>query len=366
MRISDWSSDVCSSDLNSTGQSARWSTMTMPLTASVGAKRRPAGVPQALQACARHDPVGKNRRDPSMRPTVQGGALLRCRRFSIEGRMMRMTRGWLSLLMLVSASAQAADLAVTRVESSVFVRHANGDHAALSNRDPLQAGDTVSTGAQGHVSMRLAGGGSLLLGPNVALQIDSTKPPEPPARATLANLILNSGALHVDARKTDQDAPADIHIKLRYLQARFYGTDAWVERSAAGDEICLITGAAEIDTPGAHQRLDAPGECLRWTAAGAQRLSASEAGTLLPRLAATNFSDDYATRYAANQAVQYGADRPTLAQSLPHNEVAAPATNARNVLTVVERSEEHTSELQSLMRISYAVFCLKKKKINNN
>src|SRR3546814_7057881 len=30
----------------------------------------------------------------------------------------------------------------------------------------------------------------------------------------------------------------------------------------------------------------------------------------------------------------------------------------------VKRSEEHTSELQSLMRISYAVFCLKKK--NNN
>src|SRR3546814_5015749 len=30
------------------------------------------------------------------------------------------------------------------------------------------------------------------------------------------------------------------------------------------------------------------------------------------------------------------------------------------------RSEEHTSELQSLMRISYAVFCLKKKKIKQN
>src|SRR3546814_10018222 len=29
---------------------------------------------------------------------------------------------------------------------------------------------------------------------------------------------------------------------------------------------------------------------------------------------------------------------------------------------VLDRSEEHTSELQSLMRISYAVFCLKKKK----
>src|SRR3546814_1771457 len=32
----------------------------------------------------------------------------------------------------------------------------------------------------------------------------------------------------------------------------------------------------------------------------------------------------------------------------------------------VVRSEEHTSELQSLMRISYAVFCLKKKKQNTN
>src|SRR3546814_4509919 len=34
-------------------------------------------------------------------------------------------------------------------------------------------------------------------------------------------------------------------------------------------------------------------------------------------------------------------------------------------LEVEARSEEHTSELQSLMRISYAVFCLKKKKEKN-
>src|SRR3546814_13072009 len=38
-----------------------------------------------------------------------------------------------------------------------------------------------------------------------------------------------------------------------------------------------------------------------------------------------------------------------------HRAVAAP------VQALVARSEEHTSELQSLMRISYAVFCLKKK-----
>src|SRR3546814_3704072 len=36
--------------------------------------------------------------------------------------------------------------------------------------------------------------------------------------------------------------------------------------------------------------------------------------------------------------------------------------SARSAFAGESRSEEHTSELQSLMRISYAVFCLKKKK----
>src|SRR3546814_7101108 len=37
----------------------------------------------------------------------------------------------------------------------------------------------------------------------------------------------------------------------------------------------------------------------------------------------------------------------------------------RQIAIATSRSEEHTSELQSLMRISYAVFCLKKKKHKN-
>src|SRR3546814_5013463 len=41
------------------------------------------------------------------------------------------------------------------------------------------------------------------------------------------------------------------------------------------------------------------------------------------------------------------------------------AARCRNIGRIVARSEEHTSELQSLMRISYAVFCLKKKKTKN-
>src|SRR3546814_1899609 len=45
----------------------------------------------------------------------------------------------------------------------------------------------------------------------------------------------------------------------------------------------------------------------------------------------------------------------------PSSPAAAPADISASIRRTI-RSEEHTSELQSLMRISYAVFCLKKKK----
>src|SRR3546814_2620421 len=44
------------------------------------------------------------------------------------------------------------------------------------------------------------------------------------------------------------------------------------------------------------------------------------------------------------------------------NRVLPPVTDGQPAVANQVRSEEHTSELQSLMRISYAVFCLKKKK----
>src|SRR3546814_4954665 len=45
---------------------------------------------------------------------------------------------------------------------------------------------------------------------------------------------------------------------------------------------------------------------------------------------------------------------------------APPLSPLASTAMLAIRSEEHTSELQSLMRISYAVFCLKQKKINKS
>src|SRR3546814_10065789 len=48
--------------------------------------------------------------------------------------------------------------------------------------------------------------------------------------------------------------------------------------------------------------------------------------------------------------------------SLADCAATGPAAESSTPIFTEFRSEEHTSELQSLMRISYAVFCLKKKK----
>src|SRR3546814_4344494 len=58
---------------------------------------------------------------------------------------------------------------------------------------------------------------------------------------------------------------------------------------------------------------------------------------------------------------------PSLAANAMRRAIAPPIRKraAKPLSRSDHRSEEHTSELQSLMRISYAVFCLKKNKIHN-
>src|SRR3546814_4396831 len=65
-----------------------------------------------------------------------------------------------------------------------------------------------------------------------------------------------------------------------------------------------------------------------------------------PRSTRTDTPFPYTTRFRSTG--------PTMPASRPYRDYWATAIPA-------SRSEEHTSELQSLMRISYAVFCLKKK-----
>src|SRR3546814_7774331 len=55
-----------------------------------------------------------------------------------------------------------------------------------------------------------------------------------------------------------------------------------------------------------------------------------------------------------------------VAEEIGMHESTVSRVTSNKYLSCARRSEEHTSELQSLMRISYAVFCLKKKNKNKH
>src|SRR3546814_5905040 len=66
-------------------------------------------------------------------------------------------------------------------------------------------------------------------------------------------------------------------------------------------------------------------------------------------------------KFGSTERKSNAPDSATLVRhSVPFRKILAGA----KILVWGRRSEEHTSELQSLMRISYAVFCLKKKNVH--
>src|SRR3546814_20582394 len=92
-----------------------------------------------------------------------------------------------------------------------------------------------------------------------------------------------------------------------------------------------------------------------------------------PRSTRTDTLFPYTTLFRSSTAVK--ADNPEVkaarARMIPvvrRAEMLGELMRLKWAIAIAgtHRSEEHTSELQSLMRISYAVFCLKKKNKNDN
>src|SRR3546814_1466231 len=88
-----------------------------------------------------------------------------------------------------------------------------------------------------------------------------------------------------------------------------------------------------------------------------------------PRSTRTDTLFPYTTLFRSRRAAEARPGGGLAARDRPAGRPAQGAAEAalRGERRGAEaRSEEHTSELQSLMRISYAVFCLKKKKTQKN
>src|SRR3546814_4880350 len=85
-----------------------------------------------------------------------------------------------------------------------------------------------------------------------------------------------------------------------------------------------------------------------------------------PRSTRTDTLFPYTTLFRSALAQDDDVDRGNVARrpfhAVPVGRIDLAVEQSGQIAAFGRRSEEHTSELQSLMRISYAVFCLKKKK----
>src|SRR3546814_4117903 len=165
-----------------------------------------------------------------------------------------------------------------------------------------------------------------------------------------------------------------------------------VSRSAdnlnrAADEIAAATGrqpttlVADVTEAGAGERL-AAAVAARWQ--GLDVLVTAVGGSIRSAFAELS-DDDWLTNYTFNVLSTVRAIRGLLpalkkgeapavvmlgaaSSKMPYAHQVASNVHKAGLLgltkTLAGRSEEHTSELPSLMRISYAVFCLKKNKHN--
>src|SRR3546814_14170431 len=79
-----------------------------------------------------------------------------------------------------------------------------------------------------------------------------------------------------------------------------------------------------------------------------------------PRSTRTDTLFPYTTLFRSPRNDARGPKRPT-SQAFSSIDTVIADRKPLDIQCAWSRSEEHTSELQSLMRISYAVFCLKKK-----
>src|SRR3546814_5837594 len=125
-----------------------------------------------------------------------------------------------------------------------------------------------------------------------------------------------------------------------------------------GCEICLRPWRRHCAAP-PHRRKPARPPRRRSLAVRPIALKSPKQESSRPRWA-PHVSDDWRDT-AMSKEVQFTMKlEPEL-----RDQFMAEAEAAHRPASQVVRSEEHTSELQSLMRISYAVFCLKKKKHRN-
>ncbi|TAJ52765.1 MAG: SPOR domain-containing protein [Nevskiaceae bacterium] len=162
-------------------------------------------------------------------------------------------------MLLVSATAVASELRVLRVDGGARSVRAEAAAPLLPGNLVLN-GDTVTLTPNSRAALQLAGAGLITLARSAELQVFDSRAGTP----ALGRFKLLSGTARIDSRVGSGRVPLDVRLNVGSLKSRIYGAEALGANDAAGETLCLLAGAIEIQTSGApDRRLDSPGSCLR-------------------------------------------------------------------------------------------------------
>lgn len=197
-----------------------------------------------------------------------------------------MTRALLTALLLswLGASGAAAPIFAERVKSPAALRTAAETQKLEAGR-VVDSEATVVTGSEGRARLLSGEGLRLELGEDTELHLV----PAAEGAAAAGAAVLLDGRLR--ARAGDRSEPIEMHINVGRLRVRLRGAEAWLEKTAAVDTVCLLSGhvdiQSELDVPWSITR---PGYCLIVEPDGSWwENDASANGVLERKLASTGF-----------------------------------------------------------------------------
>lgn len=168
-------------------------------------------------------------------------------------------------------------------EAAVVQEQAGG---ALAAGQAPSDGTRVHTGADGRAELLMQGVPSVVVGADTQLLLHS-------GEGQVLRARLGQGRLHVDTRAKPGKARRDLRLNVGDMRLQVAGGEVWIEQTDEQTQVCSISGTAELQLDGRHDRLDFPGQCVRkagvetaWTLVPLDVLSARVAEVALAAPAA--------------------------------------------------------------------------------
>lgn len=153
----------------------------------------------------------------------------------------------LAVTLAASAAASAQGIGVVdAVQFPAFLER-GGHSIPLAPGIQLQAKDTVRTGPNARVLLKLSEGSLVKLGANAQFTVEKAQPSAGVFRASLAVL---TGAFRFTSDALRKATKRDVAIRVRNVTAGIRGTDIWGRSAGDEDLVCLLEGKITVSAEG--------------------------------------------------------------------------------------------------------------------